>query len=52
MGEFADVPAQLKAIGDLKSKEASGEELEMTQKKKIGTEQQVRDEILALGGSA
>ena len=44
--------AQLKAIEDLKTKEANGEELEMTQKKKIGTEQSVRDEIVSLGGTA
>ena len=32
-------------------KQASGDDLEVTQLKKIGTEQQVKDEIVALGGA-
>ncbi|ORX35304.1 eukaryotic translation initiation factor eIF2A-domain-containing protein [Kockovaella imperatae] len=49
--KLRNLAKKLKAIEDLKVKQSQGEELEVTQVKKIATEQQVKDEILSLGGT-
>nr|XP_018266926.1 translation initiation factor 2A [Kwoniella dejecticola CBS 10117]OBR89084.1 translation initiation factor 2A [Kwoniella dejecticola CBS 10117] len=50
--KIRNLTKKLKAIEDLKTRLAGGEVLERTQVKKIESEQQVRDEIASLGGSA
>ncbi|KAK6905471.1 hypothetical protein I203_106300 [Kwoniella mangroviensis CBS 8507] len=50
--KIRNLTKKLKAIEELKARLANGEVLERTQVKKIESENQVRDEIASLGGSA
>lgn len=50
--KIRNLTKKLKAIDDLKARQAKGEQLEKTQLQKIDTEKGVRDEIRALGGEA
>ena len=48
-GELIGFLSQLKAIDELKEKQARGERLEATQLKKIDTEAEIRKELAGLG---